>query len=95
MIYKGTCSCGEEYIGETKRNVETRWKEHTVSNASEPVKHIKLHPEHKFNWEVLCKAPLYWNKRRILEAFFINRFKPSINDQKDIKFLNLFRNGVT
>ena len=27
-IYEGTCSCGSSYIGETKRNVETRWSEH-------------------------------------------------------------------
>ena len=24
-IYKGVCSCGETYIGETIRNVEERW----------------------------------------------------------------------
>ena len=27
-IYEGTSSCGETYIGETKRNVEVRWSEH-------------------------------------------------------------------
>ena len=29
-IYKGVCICGETYIGETIRNVETRWKEHNT-----------------------------------------------------------------
>ena len=28
VIYRGKCSCGEEYIGETERNVEKRWSEH-------------------------------------------------------------------
>ena len=28
MIYKGTCSCQESYIGETVRNVQIRWQEH-------------------------------------------------------------------
>ncbi|XP_066925101.1 uncharacterized protein [Clytia hemisphaerica] len=28
-IYEGTCSCGLNYIGETQRNVETRWSELT------------------------------------------------------------------
>ena len=27
-IYKSVCSCGENYIGETIRNVEVRWDEH-------------------------------------------------------------------
>ena len=28
IIYEGVCSCKENYIGETKRNVEIRWEEH-------------------------------------------------------------------
>ena len=28
VIYKGDCSCGSRYIGETKRNAEVRWNEH-------------------------------------------------------------------
>ena len=27
-IYEGVCSCQESYIGETVRNVESRWQEH-------------------------------------------------------------------
>ena len=27
QIYQGTCNCGETYIGETVRNVKTRWDE--------------------------------------------------------------------
>ena len=30
VIYKRNFSCGSRYIGETKRNVEDRWNEHTV-----------------------------------------------------------------
>ena len=26
VIYKGTCTCKEFYIGETRRNSEVRWK---------------------------------------------------------------------
>ena len=85
----------KKYIGETKRNVEVRWKEHSTSNASEPARHVKLNPGHKFSWKILYSAPSHWTKRRVLEAFFINKFKPSVHDQKKIKFLNLFRNGVT
>ena len=31
-IYEGVCSCKENYIGETKRNVFTRWNEHKNQN---------------------------------------------------------------
>ena len=27
VVYKGDCSCGSLYIGETKRNGEVRWNE--------------------------------------------------------------------
>ena len=30
MIYEGICSCGELYVGETIRNVETRWSEYNA-----------------------------------------------------------------
>ena len=40
-IYKGNCSCGEVYIGETKRNVSIRVNEHEKWNGnSEPAKHL-------------------------------------------------------
>ena len=28
VIYKGDCSCGSHYIGETKSNAEVKWNEH-------------------------------------------------------------------
>ena len=62
FIYKGTCTCQEFYIGETKRNSEVRWNEH-------------------------CS-------RKILEAFYIRKLKPTLNSQKDIKITHLFRNGI-
>ena len=42
VIYKGTCSCGETYIGETIRNASVIWEEHyNPTKNSEPVKHLK------------------------------------------------------
>ena len=29
-IYEGTWICSENYVGETKRNVEIRWMEHNT-----------------------------------------------------------------
>ena len=57
-IYKGICSCGETYIGETIRNVEERWSEHnSADNKSEPAKHLADNKEHSFLRSILLAAP--------------------------------------
>ena len=95
-IYMGECSCGKTYIGETKRNVHTRWNEHNNPNqSSEPARHIKENIEHEFNWSILMPAPTNIRCRKNLEASLIALKKPSLNEQIDSKKLNLFRNGVT
>ena len=79
-IYEGACGCGEKYIGETNRNVETRWGEHQNSkHNSEPAKHLQANPDHSFIWKPLISASAFDNKRKILEAFFIATKGPSLN----------------
>ena len=96
VIYKGDCSCGKTYIGETKRNTVTRWREHNSSSSkSEPSKHLVLNPDHEFNWSVLARASKVRKKREILEAYYITSLKPTLNNQMDTKSLFLFRHGVT
>ena len=95
-IYKGVCSCGEIYIGETIRNVEERWSEHnSADNKSEPAKHLASNKEHFFLWNILLDAPKDGRTRKNLEAFFIAKLKPSLNRQEDSNMLTLFRNDVT
>ena len=37
VIYKGDCTCGSRYIGETKRNTEAKCDEHNnQTKSSEP-----------------------------------------------------------
>ena len=49
VVYQGTCSCGETYIGETSRNLKTRTTQHeNPRHNSEPAKHLKECPNHKF-----------------------------------------------
>ena len=95
-IYKGECSCGEVYIGETKRNVEVRWAEHNNPlYTSEPALHLNKNITHSFVWSILCQAPSNTRIRKNLEASYIALLRPSLNDQLDFNKLNLFRNGVT
>ena len=93
-IYERVCSCKENYIGETKRNVITRWNENP-NKDSEPAKHLFQHPDHVSQWKVLMSATMNNHQRKILEAFFIAVRRPTLNEQKDSKKLTLFRNGVT
>ena len=95
-IYEGICSCKQNYIGETKRNVEIRWQEHENMNKdSEPAKHLRDFPDHKFEWKVILNAPLNTRLRKNLEASMIALKKPSLNDQLDSNKLYFFRHGVT
>ncbi|XP_078365461.1 uncharacterized protein LOC144649756 [Oculina patagonica] len=94
VIYKGKCNCGVTYIGETARNLEVRVNEHSdVNKQSEPAKHIRKHPNHKFTWNVLTTAHS-WLKRRIKEAFYIARYHPELNKQVQSLDLTLFPMGT-
>ena len=66
-IYLGTCSCGNSYIGETKRNTIIRWSEHNdPKGKSKPSKHLAQHPSHAFTWQVLLTAPQNIRQRKNL-----------------------------
>ena len=96
-IFEGTCNdCGENYIGETLRNVKTRWKEHEdIRKDSEPARHLGENPSHSFTWKVLSYAPTKKYERKNLESSWIALRKPTLNEQVKFKVLTLFRNGVT
>ena len=96
VIYKGDCSCGSRYIGETKRNAEVRWNEHNnPTKSSEPSKQLRSNINHYFTWTVISNAPKNAKTRKNLEASYIALWKPNLNEQKDFERLVLFRNGVT
>ena len=48
-----------------------------------------------FTWKVLAYAPSHFRKRKVLEAFFVTKLKPDLNDQIEHHALSLFRHGVT
>ena len=95
-IYEGKCSCNLTYVGETKKNVEKRWKEHGHPNGeSEPAKHLRQNLTHSFVWSIISSAPNNTRTRTNLEALFIAIKKPPLNEQVQSNMLNLFRHGIT
>ena len=95
-LYEGSCTCGDTYIGETKRNVEVRWQEHNdPRGSSEPAKHLYQNPTHSFTWTVFMNAPENTRVRKNLEASVVALKRPSLNNQMETKKLTLFRYGVT
>ena len=95
-IYEGICSSSGNYIGETKRNVKTRWNEQENPNKdSEPAKHLRKFPGHKFDWKILHTVPTNAKLCKILESSTIALKQLSLSEQLDFNQLILFRNGVT
>ena len=96
VIYKGDCSCGSRYIGETRRNAEFTSNEHNNPTKSlEPSKHLRSNINHYFTWGVISNAPKNTKTRKNLEASHIALWKLDLNEQKDFERLVLFKNAVT
>ena len=86
VVYKGTCTCKEFYIGGAKHNSEFRWNEHcSLKKSSEVGDYILVNPNHNITWKIIAKAPGQTIKRKILVAFYICKLKSTLNSQKDIK----------
>ena len=47
VIYKLTCTCASNYIGQTRRNLITRINEHKFDQRSEVCKHLLANPTHR------------------------------------------------
>ena len=87
VIYKGTCTCKEFYIRETKRNSKVPWNEHcSLKKSSEVEDHLLVNRDHNITWQIIGKPPPQTFTRKILEAFYISKLN---------KITHLFRNGIT
>jgi len=51
VVYKLTCTCGSNYIGQTRRNSITRISEYKFDQRSEVCKHLLANPTHRFNFK--------------------------------------------
>jgi len=101
VVYKLNCKdCDKVYIGQTKRHLGTRIKEHfnnikSTSNCSVVTNH-RLAYNHEFEWDrpnILHKERNR-KKREIAEMFLIKKFDDNINLQKDTENLNPIYNKL-
>jgi len=101
IVYKLNCKdCDKVYIGQTKRHLGTRVREHlnnikNTSNFSVVTNH-RLSFNHDFEWNkpnVLHKERNR-KKREIAKMFLIKKFDNNINLQKDTENLNPIYNKL-
>ena len=89
--YKGDCSSGSCYIGETKYNAEVRWNEHNnPTKSSEPLNHLQNNIDHCFTETIISNAAKNAKTRKNLEASYIALWKPNLNKQKNFDRLLLW-----
>lgn len=91
VVYKIDCTqCEATYIGQTKRHLKTRIKEHQADIKKYPnncsvVSEHRISHDHDFDWlqPTILHSEKHWRKREIAEMFFIKKHIKSINLQKD------------
>jgi len=96
VVYKIHCKdCSASYVGQTKRQLQTRIKEHSNNQKLIPSKHSvitehMLKHSHFFDWEnvkILDTEPNFF-KRSVSEMLHIKEQLNGINAQKDTELLD-------
>jgi len=91
VIYKIDCNnCDASYVGQTKRQLRTRIKEHKsdIYKKSGPPSVISSHRldfQHEFIWDnvkILDREPSYY-KRLIAEMIHVKKQSHGLNKQQD------------
>ena len=92
IVYKLTCSCESTYIGQTRRNLLSRIKEHATSKKSEVCKHLLQNPSHlvDFNTPTTLGSENDTARLLILESLFIQKQTPGHNNDSQSSPLMIF-----
>jgi len=96
VVYKIICkNCDASYVGQTKRQIRTRIKEHYNNIKLDKLKHSVITEHivnygHNFDWEnfIILDSEYNYNKRLVSEMLHIKEQKNGINSQKDTEFLD-------
>lgn len=95
IVYQINCNnCEASYVGQTKRKLKTRIKEHINDIRKNPDSHsvISMHRinyDHNFNWEKtkILDIEQNYSKRLTSEMVYIKKQKQGINKISDIELL--------
>ena len=92
IVYKLTCSCESTYIGQTRRNLLSRIKEHATSEKSDVCKHLLQNPTHRvdFNTPTILGSKNDTARLLILESLFIQEQTPDLNKDSQSSLLMIF-----
>ena len=90
-VYRIPCSCGDVYIGTTKRSANARIKEHErncrlrQAENSALAEHSLLYPEHKILFEetTMLRNKKHYHPRLYLEAIEIFKHKNCLNRKEE------------
>ena len=87
-----SCSCGQNYIGQTKRNLITRLNEHCTSEDSEVCQHFLNNSNHKINFDSskILDRSNHVTELRIKETLHISKTEPQLNADNQSLPLYLF-----
>ena len=93
IVYKLTCSCGSTYIGQIRRNLLNRIKEHATSEKSEVCKHLLQNPFHRvdFNTPTILGSENDTARLLILESLFIQEQTSDLNNDSQFGPLMIFK----
>ena len=82
IVYKLTCSCGSIYIGQTRRNLLSRIKEHVTLEKSAVYKHLLQNSTQRvdFNTPTIFGSENDTARLLILESLFIQEQTPDLNN---------------
>ena len=81
ILYQLTCTCGSNYIGQTRRNLISRINEHKFDQRSEICKHLLANPTRRFNFKQpkILGSIIGQKKLHQLESFLIQQHQPDLN----------------
>ena len=96
VVYDEKCTCGENYIGETGRNVTIIWNEHSgMCKNSEPAEHLYQSPEHSFNLKIFRRVPNKVRQRRFMKDITLCVYALPLIINWSEPLLEIIQNGVT
>jgi tetrahydrodipicolinate N-succinyltransferase len=96
VVYRINCNdCNASYVGQTKRQLQTRLIEHKNNIKLDSIRHSVisehiLNKQHTFDWNnvKILDSEINYHKRLISEMLYIKEQKNGLNLNKDTELLS-------